>query len=63
MSQTKIWRCHNPKIVVCCRRNQVYHTVYRIENAAKGNSFRKYFAISLKTFNFATNKNKTLSDE
>ena len=58
MSQTKIWRCHNPKIVVCCRHNQVQHTVYRIENTAKGNSFRKYFAISLKTFNFAANKIK-----
>ena len=58
MSQTKIWRYHNPKIVVCCRQNQVQHTVYRIENAAKRNSFRKYFAISLKTFNFAANKIK-----
>ena len=58
MSQTKIWHRFSPEIVVCCRRNQVQHTVYRIENAAKGNSFRKYFAISLKTFNFAANKIK-----
>ena len=27
------------------------------------NSFRKYFVISLKTFNFAANKNKKVSNE